>query len=120
MAEAHKAFEEAGMPDDRIDHILNKWVNSVFTKPKVDMCEVAKKRCVQDGEKIFEGKCGWIWKKCGMENGEGFVAKPMVFNKPKVDMCTMAKERCVKDGEKMLTGKCAWVWKQCEMENGRG
>ena len=90
----------------------------LFNKPTIDICTMAKQKCTKDGEKVVEGRCAWVWKKCDMENKNGPKIRPTVFNRPKIDMCAAAKQNCIKDGEKVLTGKCAWVWKKCESDDG--
>jgi len=77
MGKVHKMFHEAGVPEDRIDYILVKWVNKVYPEslgdgkaqhePRLTMCAVAKKRCTKDGEKVLQGRCGVQWKACEHE-----------------------------------------------------
>jgi hypothetical protein len=70
MGKVHEMFHKSGMPQDRIDYILEKWVKSVYPEalsgdvPKSEMCEIAEMQCVKDGQKIMTGRCGVQWKAC--------------------------------------------------------
>lgn len=73
MGKVHKIFHNAGMPEDRIDYIIEKWGKSVYPEalaggtPKSKMCEIAEMQCVKDNEKIMTGRCGVQWKACSNE-----------------------------------------------------
>merc|ERR1719183_830204 len=72
MKRSHELFKEAGMPEDRIDYILEKWAKfaTEHQKPSGDdwrACKAAKTRCMKDGEKVTDGRCGWVWNKCAEE-----------------------------------------------------
>jgi len=77
MVKVHAMFREAGMPEDRIDFIITKWVKSTYPEALEDevgeerkgwkMCTVAKKLCVKDGQKVFQDRCEMMWHKCGEE-----------------------------------------------------
>jgi len=75
MSKVHEMFRKAGMPEDRIDYILVKWVKYVYpeaigvdgakARPSSKMCEKAKTRCMDGDAKVFKGRCGEVWKACG-------------------------------------------------------
>jgi len=72
MTRAHQLFKDAGMPEDRIDYILKKWSKYAAThksKPSGAWraCTIAKTKCMKEGQKVVDGRCGFIWRKCGEE-----------------------------------------------------
>lgn len=67
MTKAHELFKEAGMPDDRIDYILEKWAKGVPKEHFHEACAKARFNCIKGEVRIFEGKCRLLWAKCGEE-----------------------------------------------------
>merc|ERR1739847_78088 len=82
MAKVHKMFLEAGMPDDRIDYILEKGVKYVYPEALAP-ADVDTKDCHAKVD----------WKKIG-ELKEGFFAR-LKFVKEKSDV-SMVKEMMAK------------------------
>jgi hypothetical protein len=70
LKRAHEIFKAAGMPEDRIDYILEKWAKSVADEPQSDEKAVDKKDC------YFDEACHKLvdWKKIG-EAKEGIFAR---------------------------------------------
>jgi len=56
---AHEVFEKAGMPEDRVDYILAKWVKAASSEDveAVDKVEVDKKRPVDKKDCYFDKDC---------------------------------------------------------------
>eukprot|EP00930_Biecheleria_cincta_P035349 TRINITY_DN24312_c0_g1_i1.p1 TRINITY_DN24312_c0_g1~~TRINITY_DN24312_c0_g1_i1.p1 ORF type:complete len:514 (+),score=127.16 TRINITY_DN24312_c0_g1_i1:89-1630(+) len=102
MGKTHHMFHEAGMPADRIDYILVKWVKHVFPEsltgtlreddPHMPMCVVAKERCTKDGEPMLQGRCGVQWKACEHEKSAHLNQKGAEDNKVDVKDCYFDKE----------------------------
>jgi len=98
----HRKFHDAGMPEDRIDYMLVKWVESVFPEsltgaPREDglhmpMCAVAKERCTKDGEPVLHGRCGVQWKACEHEKSAHLSKKGAGDDKIDVKDCYFDKE----------------------------
>jgi hypothetical protein len=133
MTKVRPMLHEAGMPDDRIDHILNKWAESAYPeeldaksargKPRSDICAMAKMRCTKDRSKVLDGRCAIAWKECEAETKRTTLGKDAHASKekspegkPRFEMCEMATKRCLKDGRKVLDGRCAEAWEQCGAE----
>lgn len=102
MGKVHHMFHEAGMPEDRIDYILLKWVKSVFPEsltgaptedePRMPMCVVAKERCTKDGKPVLQGRCGVQWKACEHEKSAHHNKKFAVDDKHDKKDCYFDKE----------------------------
>jgi len=119
MKRSHELFKEAGMPEDRIDYILQKWAKFVSKKsedkkPSNDdwrACTAAKARCMKDGAKVETGRCGFVWGKCAEE-----VTRHEKPSNEDWRACTAAKSWCMKDGVKFTDGRCGAVWEKCAEE----
>lgn len=70
MEHAHSLFKDAGMPEDRIDYILEKWAKYVAGEPASHShgsgaaCKGARANCLQNGKRVFDGQCRALWGKC--------------------------------------------------------
>lgn len=72
LVNAHELFKDAGMPEERIDYILEKWARYVDQGPKPHThewraCKSARTECYTDGRKVYWGRCKILWDKCKIE-----------------------------------------------------
>jgi len=81
------------------------------------ICESTKVRCMKDGKKIFDGRCGAMWRRCHGDQSPVLAAERAVDSLGPI--CVLAKSACLTGEEKRFDESCLHVWRECNAEAKR-